>query len=116
MNIRCYSLDFRHKLLAFLSIGHTIKQASETFGISEKTINNWNRQLKEEGHVRPKETRRRKPRKIEDSALRDYLAKHPDAFLQEIADHFNCKVPSVAQRLKLLKITRKKNYAIRREK
>jgi len=38
-----------------------------------------------------------------------YVEAHPDAFLREIAAHFDCAVPSVWVALKQIKVTLKKD-------
>jgi transposase len=109
-----YSVDFRECVLAYLSRGHSIKSASDIFKITEATIHNWRNRVKKTGHCNPKISKRRASRKIDDVRLLEYTQQHPDALLSEIAQHFSCSSPSVWQRLKILKITRKKNYALRR--
>lgn len=111
-----YSKDLRLRVLSHLSKGHSISSTSALFGVSAKTINNWKRRMREEGHVEARiSSSRRATRKIEDAALLSYIESHPSAFLHEIAAHFSCSIPSVWQRLKLLSITRKKNYAVPRK-
>lgn len=111
-----YSVDFRECVLAYLSRGHSIKSASDIFQISKKTINNWRKRKREKGHCNPTIDKRRAHRKLEDSLLIEHIKKFEDATLQEIANHFSCSSVSVFQRLKILKITRKKNHTLRREK
>ena len=49
-----------------------------------------------------------RPRKLPLEELEAYVNQHPDAFLREIAEHFNCSIPSVWVALKKLNITLKK--------
>ena len=44
------------------------------------------------GHL---EKRKPSPRKLPLEELEAYVSQHPDAFLREIAEHFNCSIPSV---------------------
>ena len=111
-----YSVDFRECVLAYLSRGHTIKSASEVFQVSKKTINNWKKSFQEYGHCNPNYSKRRSSRKIDDTMILSFLEEHPDALLEEIAQHFSCRPSSVWQRLKILGITRKKNQPIRGKK
>jgi transposase len=108
-----YSVDFRECVLAYLSRGHSIKSASDIFKVSGRTINHWRKSVKENGHCNPQTSKRRASRKIDDAGLLEYIDKNPDALLEEIAQHFSCSSPSVWQRLKILKITRKKNHTLR---
>ena len=48
-----------------------------------------------------------KKRKIPLEELKAFVEAHPDAFLREIAVHFDCAVPSVWGALKQIKDTRK---------
>ena len=111
-----YSVDFRECVLAYLSRGHSIKSASDVFQVSEKTINNWRQRVRKEGHCKPLVSPRRASRKLDDKRLLEYINQHSDATLSEIAGFFSCAPTSVFQRLKKLKITRKKNHTIRRAK
>lgn len=111
-----YSVDFRECVLAYLLSGHSIKSASDIFQVSEKTINNWRQKVRKEGHCNPSRASRRAPRKIDDKRLIAYISQHSDATLAEIAEVFSCTPVSIFQRLKILKITRKKNHPLRRKK
>lgn len=50
-----------------------------------------------------------KNRKIPLEELKTFVEAHPDAFLREIAAHFDCAVPSVWAALKQIKVTLKKD-------
>jgi len=50
-------------------------------------------------------------RKIDPKQLRQYIEKHPDAYLKELAEQFNVKTSSMHVALTKLKITRKKNHS-----
>jgi transposase len=116
MSKQGYSVDFRECVLAYLSRGHSIKSASEIFQISQKTINNWRSMVRKFGHCNPQTTPRISPKKIGDSMLLMYIDDYPDATLSEMARHFSCSSVAVWKRLKILKVTRKKNHALRGEK
>ena len=116
MSRSCYSVDFRECVLAYLSRGHTIKSASEVFQVSQKTINNWKKLLRENGCCQPCYSSRRSARKIDDALLLQKIESSPDATLEEISQEFSCSPNSVWKRLKILGITRKKNHPICRKK
>jgi len=61
---------------------------------------------------------KRSHKKIDPVKLKAYLVEHPDSFLREIADHFDCTDVAVHLAMKRLKITRKKTkeYVERNEK
>ena len=59
------------------------------FGISRSTLNEWLRLRRETGsaHLKPR-PQKRQTRKVDEEALKAYIAVHPDAYLHEIATHF----------------------------
>lgn len=62
----------------------------------------------EQGHIERKK-RVVKNRKIPLEELKAFVEAHPDAFLREIAAHFDCALPSVWVALKYIKVTLKKD-------
>ncbi|MBW8143594.1 transposase [Streptococcus pseudopneumoniae] len=50
-----------------------------------------------------------KNQKLPLEELKSFVEAHPDAFLREIAAHFDCAVPSVWAALKQMKVTSKKD-------
>ncbi len=61
-----------------------------------------------QGHLERKK-RVAKRRKIPLEELKSFVEAYPDAFLREIAAHFECAVPSVWAALKQIKVTLKKD-------
>ena len=47
--------------------------------------------------------------------MKDFVEAHPDAFLREIAAHFDCAVPSVWPTLKQIHITLKKTTSFKEQ-
>ena len=64
------------------------------------------KERREQGYLERKK-RVVKKRKITLEELKAFVEAHPDAFLREIAAHFDCAVPSVWAALKQIKDTRK---------
>ena len=108
-----YPIKYRERTIEYRQEGHTLKETKAAFKVSYSTIRKWERQSKEKGDLKPK-TLTRKPKKIEPDKLRMYVAEHPDAYQREIAQEFNCSQSAIQKALKRLKITRKKDYNIRR--
>lgn len=109
-----YSDDLRNSCLSYYDkSGKAQKEVALMFGIGLKTLSNWLR-LRKEGSVslRSNQKARHCP-KLEEQALRSYIAAHPDAYLHEIAEHFDVSIPAVHYAFKRLGITRKKNHALR---
>jgi len=90
---------------------HSIRKTAEIFGVSVSAIQDWEKIQQETGKL-DKKPLERKWRKIDPEKLRAYIAEHPDAFLEEIAEAFECSGEAIRLALKKLKITRKKNDEI----
>jgi transposase len=100
---------FRKKVLECIDGFYTQAEVARMFNLSAKTVWNWVNQRKKTGSLKPK-TPERKARKLESEALIRYIKEHPDAYLREIAEHFECVASAVHQRLKKLNITLKKRH------
>ena len=103
-----YDKKFREKVLNYIGKGHTIKEAHEVFEIGTTTIKEWKKLKKETGKLENRPLNRTN-RKICPDRLIAYIAEHPDSYMSEIAEVFNCTQPAIFYALKRLKITRKKN-------
>ena len=102
-----YDRKFKERVIAHISKGHTQASTAKLFGIGETTIKEWKRRVKANESLEPK-IRQRPPKKLPPDELRAFVEEHPDAYLREIAQHFNCSITSVRRALIRLKITRKK--------
>ena len=102
-----YGIDLRKKVIAFLENGGTYREAARVFGITMYTISEWKKLLKETGSLEYKK-RQNTFKKIDPARLSRYVEDHPDAYLKEIAEEFNCSAPAIFMALKKLKITLKK--------
>ena len=105
-----YSVDLREKVMEYRAT-HSIRKTAEIFGVSVSAIQDWEKIQQETGKL-DKKPLERKWRKIDPEKLRAYIAEHPDAFLEEIAEAFECSGEAIRLALKKLKITRKKNDEI----
>ena len=103
-----YETKYREQVMKFIDKGNTVKAAHELFDVGESTIKEWKKLRKETGGLE-KRSLNRKPAKLCPERLRIYINEHPDSYLSEIAEAFNCTVPAVFYALKRMKITRKKN-------
>lgn len=104
-----YGIDFKKRVISHVKLGHTKKETCQLFGISTSTLYLWEKQLEKEGHLNRK-PRALSPRKLPLDLLENDVKEHPDAYLREIAEHFNCSIPSVWAGLKKLNITLKKDH------
>ena len=103
-----YSKDLREKVMKYLESGHTIKETMEVYEVGRTTIREWRILRAETGSLAHRPHKRRS-RKIDSDSLVTYINEHPDSYLIEIADVFNCTPQAVFYALKRLGIMRKKN-------
>ena len=101
-----YSIDFRERAVAYKQEGHTFEQLREAFGIPSETYYDWKEKI-ENGYYQTK-TKQQRRRKIDKEALKQAVAKKPDAYLKELAEPFNCTATAVFYALENLNMTRKK--------
>ena len=104
-----YSNDLRDKVLVYKDANHTQKETCEVFDISRSTLNEWLRLRRETGsaHQKPR-PKTRQTRKVDEQALKAYLAEHPDAYLHEIGTHFGVSARAIGYCCERYGITRKK--------
>ena len=110
-----YDKKYRERVIKYLSEGHSEREASAVFKVSRATIWKWKSWLKETGTLEPAK-RKETWRKIDPEKLREYVAKHPDAYQHEMASAFGVRLYAIQKALKRLGITRKKNNNIPGEK
>ncbi len=89
--------------------GHSQVEASKIFRVSKRAIFLWIQKKKEQGELKLK-LHDRKPYKIDESALIQYVQKNPDHYLREIAASFNVSVSAIFYARRRLKITYKKKH------
>jgi transposase len=109
-----YSLDLRKKVLQYLDQHQNISQAGKTFNISRRTIHNWIK-LQKQDQLAGK-GRTYKPRKLDYKAIADYVDRHDDAYIREIASALGYSKNGVAKALKKLNLSLKKKPAIQGKK
>ena len=105
-----YSVDLREKVMEYRAT-HSIRKTAKIFGVSVSAIQDWEKIQQKTGKL-DKKPLERKWRKIDPEKLRAYIAERPDAFLEEIAEAFECSGEAIRLAMKKLKITRKKNDEI----
>ena len=103
-----YDTKYREKVLEYIDKGNSIEKAHEVFGVGTTTIKEWKRLRKETGKLE-KRPLKRTHKKIDPDQLKAYITEHPDSYMREIAEVFNCSVNAIFLAFKRLKITRKKN-------
>ena len=106
-----YDIKFRQRAIEYWAEGHSQRATAAVFKVNPGTLQKWKTQMAKSGSLTPKK-RRETWRKIEPEKLAEYVSQHPDAYLKEIAEAFNCTDVAILMALRRLKITRKKNYPI----
>lgn len=108
-----YSQDLRERVLRAIDAGQSKTEVAQRFAITRQTIHNWLLLRQEQGAVLIRR-RCRSASKLHKPELEAYIAAHPDAYLHEIAQHFHASASGVLRACRRLKISRKKNSAVRR--
>lgn len=102
-----YPIKYRERTIEYRKEGHTLDETHKVFKVSISTICKWEKQLKDEGNLE-KRPLNRGFKKIDPEKLKNFVKEHPDAYLKEIAEEFNCSANAIHLALHRLKITRKK--------
>ena len=103
-----YSIDLRKEVIEYLSKGNSQRQTQKVFGVSRSALNRWQQQYKKTGDLKDKKPCR-KFKKLDPEELKTYVKEHPNAYLKEIGEVFNCSDTAVLKAFRRLGITRKKN-------
>lgn len=88
------SEDLRKRVMAYVDSGHTYKEASYYFSVSATSVYRWSKLRKATGSLKAILVPR-SPHKLFDSDLLEYIKKHQDVYLSDIANHFVCAKSSV---------------------
>ena len=110
-----YGIDYKTRTIEYRKEGNTLELTKQTFKVSITTIRRWEKEYdSEEGFV--KKPLNRSFKKIDPQKLAEHVAQHPDAYLKEIAEEFQCDESAIRQALKRQGITRKKRRSGTRNK
>ncbi len=107
-----YSLDFRKKVVGFVTSGGTKKAASQLFGVSVWCVHDWCSRKDLSANYSACGL----ARKFDWDLLREDVRVNPDKFLYERAAEFNVTTHSIWYALKAMKISYKKNTSVRTTK
>jgi transposase len=102
-----YSIDLRERVVNYIENGGSIIAASKLFNLSRVTVYKWLKKKETSGALTD-EPPQRVWKKINPQELVEYVKNNPDQILEQYAQHFKVKIPSMWMALKKLKITRKK--------
>ena len=104
----------REKLLSYIANGGKILDGLKIFNVSRSSYQRWSISKEKTGSVDCK-PRVVAPYKINNDALSQYIIETPDAYLTEIAAHFNVTQGCISAALERLKISRKKKACFTRK-
>ena len=104
-----YSVDLRERVVAFVEGGGSKAQAARRFEVCRSCVYDWLKRASLE--PKPHGPRRRK---LDRQALARHIEEHPDLLLRERAAHFGVRMYSIQYALRQLRISHKKNAALRR--
>lgn len=108
-----YSLDLRQRVVdAARKAEQTKDEIAERFLVSVPSINRWLKRA----HLESDKPGPTTSHKINRQQLKELVVKEPDCYLDEYAEMLGSKRSTVAYNLKVLKMTRKKNHAVRGKK
>ena len=102
-----YSNDTRQMVLNYLANGHTYEEARDELGVGISTMKDWKRLLNETGSLKPR-SKQRSASRFHDDELKAYVKEHPDATLEDIAEHFEGSISGAHDALARVGITLKK--------
>lgn len=102
-----YKRKYKELILEYLEKGYSCKVVANMFGIGTTTLTRWKR-MEKAGESLETKGRKRKPKKVDPEKLRMYVKEHPNAYIREIAEEFNCAQSSICVALKKHKIKRRR--------
>jgi transposase len=104
-----YSVDLRLRCMEALRRGEKELEVANWGGISTRTLRNWKRREKEEGHVKPITDFRPGPKpRIDPEKLKAHVASYPDMILEERGKQLGCSRTTMFRSLASIGYTRKK--------
>jgi transposase len=98
-----YGMDYRRRVVSFVSEGGSKRGAARLFKVSPNTIYEW---LKRGDDLAPRIARTRR-RKIDKEALVRHVRDNPDALLRERAAHFGVHVNAVWEAMRRQRFVKK---------
>jgi len=105
-----YSLDLRQRVVdAVRNAEQTKEEIAERFLVSISSMNRW---LRRE-HLQADRPGPTTARTIDREALKQLVQSEPDCYLDEYAEKLGSKRSTISYNLQVMRITRKKNHAVR---
>ncbi|MDO5650782.1 MAG: IS630 transposase-related protein [Moraxella sp.] len=86
-----HSIEIRQKAMDYLARCNSVTKVATAFGISRNTLYQWIKIQEATGSLAHSSGGYRNS-KIDKEQLKAYIEQHPDAYLYEIAQRFDCTV------------------------
>lgn len=102
-----HSIELRNRALSYYERCKNISQVAQAYQISRNTLYRWIH-LKEQTGSLAHQVKGQNAIKLDSQKLAEHIQQHPDAYLHEIAEHFNCSKSAIFYALRRMGITRKK--------
>jgi transposase len=110
---KAYSLDLRERVVEHVKRHGNKLAASKLYRLHRGTIDQWLEYDREYKSLVPRKAPGRRSR-VDALKLKEYINRHPDHYLREIAQEFGVSYVAIHNALKRLGISRKKNDAVLR--
>ena len=108
-----YSFDFKERIGKVLNEGKPLRTMARLLGISRSTLYRWKRKAADPGSSKPKKMIGRPPKIQNLDAFKEFVEKHPDKTLREMANVWgNVSLWSIYRTMKKIKYTYKKKLQI----
>lgn len=110
-----YSLDLRGRVIRYVESGHSKAEACRKYEVSYRTIERWMKRYQLTGKIKAERTGRPVGTgKISASKLEASVEADSDKTLRERGKELGVSAAGLSKAMKRLRITHKKNTAIRR--
>ena len=107
-----YDVKFKEKVLEILAQNNgNVLKTSKLFNLNYRTVFRW-KETAARGESLIHKSGGKIVEKINPEKLKEYVDKHPDKYLRELAKEFNCSKTCIFDALKKLGYTNKKNYKL----
>jgi len=111
---KTYSTDLRKKTVYFIENGHSATIAAKSFKLHLNTVLRWLK-MSQKGFLEDPKPKPRKPKKLNQAELKEFVDQNPDLTIKQIANYFNVWPQAVFYRLNKIKYTYKKRLSLQRE-
>jgi transposase len=112
---KAYSADLRERVIGYVESGHSKAEASRQYAVSYRTIERWMKRYQATGRIAAERTGRPVGTgKINASALEASVEADSDKTLKERGKEFGVSAAGLSKAMKRLRLTHKKNAAVRR--